>query len=920
MTRTASLILAACLAAATLSAAGEPAAPQPSSDLARCYWRYHWTFRPAEFLGLDGKLYPLATRFSALNTSPTANRLSTEGPADGWTGADFDDSGWDVLRQPMPILPEVEQDSGDQAGIYPAFIIRRMCARTRFTVTNPAEVRSVKLELAYHGGVILTINGKEVARGHIPKDGPLAEGLHGEPYPVGAYRPTTPEQESWGLMSQSGVWSQIGMGQAGWYWLVEKKPEAKEKYEHAQFIRGIRERKLSVELTAAMLKPGINVLAIESRCSPIPELSNAQGKAYLAGPGMQGVDFAHIGLSAVRFNAGPESGVGPADKRPDGVQAWAEDIHRWMLEEDYLEPGVKERRAVKLIGARGGTYSGQVVIGTSRDLANPSAVLTDLQGPGGATLPASMARIRWARSIDLKTVKNANPGAFRTHMQHLALMRYRNLPFFFGGHPDRVSAAWAKPNAPLRLYDQLSPDPPAKIAAGTCQPVWLTLDIPADARPGSYKATLKVRADGLTEVAFEVGVEVCGFKLPAPAEFKQYVGIDESPWALAKACKVPLWSEDHWKLIEESIRAAGQLGARVVSIPAIQSTEVGNAQDTMIKWVKKGEGAYSFDFALADRYLTLWRKYCHPQSDVIVYLILPAGNDGRGGGTGTVNVLDPAPGQASPFKPPQPDTPEGRKLWVDCAKAVAEHFKTLGFPEKNLHWGLFDDYVGPTSQELVQALNAEIPGVGWARSCHDGRPPFKKGAEGKVSWHAAVRGCQAPPFGGWKQIPGKPSYYRDAGGYAVQDHQGWNNPGALILLPRADSDVCALQMYSPLFQMRAMPELVATSKYRGFGRVCVDGWGRGGYFGPFTPYLLYPGKPGQMDGSAQYEILREGIQEAEAHIAIQSGGAPAAARDILARRTEMAWIMPVRVAGQRIAEYHGGWQERSRALYEAAGK
>ena len=109
-----------------------------------------------------------------------------------------------------------------------------------------------------------------------------------------------------------------------------------------------------------------------------------------------------------------------------------------------------------------------------------------------------------------------------------------------------------------------------------------------------------------------------------------------------------------------------------------------------------------------------------------------------------------------------------------------------------------------------------------------------------------------------------------------------------------------------------------TGKYRGAARICIDGWARGGYFGPFTPYLLYPGKPGTLDGSAQFEALREGLQETEARIGLEAAGQPSpAVKRVLDRRTELAWVLPPRPEGVRIGEYYGGWQERSWNLYAA---
>jgi hypothetical protein len=505
-------------------------------------------------------------------------------------------------------------------------------------------------------------------------------------------------------------------------------------------------------------------------------------------------------------------------------------------------------------------------------------------------------------------------------MQDIFLFRYRagDLNIHFSGGKEGY---WAKDT--MRLYDQLSPEPPSKIAGGTSQPVWITVEIPRNAKSGLYAGELRVKAGGMSDATFPVRLEVIGAPLPEPAAYKSYVGLDESPWALAKGASVKLWSEEHWKLLEKSIRAAGQLGARVAGIPIIHDTELNNDKDVMIKLIKKADGGYDFDFTLADRYLDLWRKYCHSQPDIIIYLILPFSP--KADGTGTVTLVDPTTKQESQYKPPVVTTPEGQKFWVECAKAIQSHFNGKGIKDENMHWGLFEDWLSDGGFILGAQMAKEIPGVGWARSSHEGRKIGRSEIQAdqakamKVTWSAAVRHFGSPPFILPRVKGGNPHYAYDAAGYQVKGCEGLNNPDKTLLLPRADSDVSALGIYSPLYQLRSTQEMALTGKYRGAARICIDGWGRGGYFGPFTPYLLYLGQPGTLDGSAQFEALREGLQEAEIRLALESSGSLSlTVKSMLDRRTELVWMLPPRPEGLRIGEYSDGWQERSWDLYAAA--
>jgi hypothetical protein len=185
-----------------------------------------------------------------------------------------------------------------------------------------------------------------------------------------------------------------------------------------------------------------------------------------------------------------------------------------------------------------------------------------------------------------------------------------------------------------------------------------------------------------------------------------------------------------------------------------------------------------------------------------------------------------------------------------------------------------------------------------------------------------VRGYQGPFNAGPAKTNADGVRTWDYANYKIASGMGWKDPANVIVLTRADTGITALGgMYSPLWQIRQLQETAVSARNcRGVGRICVDGWGRGGYFGPYIPNLLYPGKDGVLDGSVQLEMLREGFQEAEARIALEKRGAlPAEVQKMLDRRLEWTWTLPC-YPWARIAEFTAGWQERSRALYEAAGK
>jgi len=914
-------LLLICAAAAILAGSGsaapaaEPApAPLPPKPVisVKSYWRHHQTYYNFQAVDKAGNLFNhVIRRYSSNNNPWLGNLIRSEEPPAGWEKPDFDDSGWSVQRMPFGLAPSYElRAAGEAAGNMVPWQVRRYAFRARFLVPDPARVTSLKLRLGYAGGVIACVNGREVGRGGVAKDGSLAQGGYGELYPELAYGPQTDRQKQ--LDRRFSLWS---APDETWRWTKDAKTSPEEQAEIRKALADLaaaRRRVLEVEVPREALVRGVNVLTLDSRLSP------------LSGPHLGAMpNWNHSGVEEVALAAEP-AGAALPDAGPEKPQVWVEDVHRWMRSPDHLEAGVRERRAMEVVGARGGTFSGQAVVrAAGAALGAPQAAVGELVGPGGAKLPAGAVRVRWARGVSLyQHVFDGGSGFFGRQGPKLDLSRYSANPepqFSRDGRANR--SEHKEHNDPaLLLFDQLAADPPASIPAGTCQPLWLTVSVPRDAAPGEYRGVLTVRAGGLAEEKIDVLLRVSAFALPEPRDFVGYTGVDESPWALAKGCKLELWSDRHWKLVEESLARAGELGARVVGLPVIQDTELNNGKDTVVRWAKKGDG-YEYDFALADRYLDLWKKSCHAQSDVIVYLVQPANEHGKGGGTGTVLLADGG-GAPKEFRPPTPATPEGLKLWVAFARAVREHLNAKGFRDEHIHWGLFYDFCSEDTNTLAEALAKECPGVGWATSHHEPRNPFTKGSPARLTWNTCVRGYAGPFNVGpaAKTADGQSSW--DYAKYAVSSGMGWKDPANLIVLTRADTGITALGgMYSPLWQIRQLQETAVSARNcRGVGRICVDGWGRSSYFGPFIPSLLYPGKEGGLDGSAQFEMLREGFQEAEARIALEKrGGLAADVQKVLDRRLEWSWTLPC-YPWARIAEFTAGWQERSLKLYEAAGK
>jgi hypothetical protein len=337
-------------------------------------WRVHLTVAHG-LARVDGKLAPI-TRGRQSPTPP-----SPLPPAE-WTKPGFDDSHWgryqDDLYEQIGSYG-VEVRAAAHKARWPALL----CLRTRFGVAAPDRVDDLTLSLTYIGGVVISVNGREVARGHMP-GGAVEPFTVAEDYPVEAY--VLPD------------------GQKS---LPRVNDKALEQYKERY---GKRIRMLTVAIPRDALVRGTNVLAIEVHRAPV------------AAPPRVRCEWSHLGICDIRLTSGSGAGIVPYAEAAKGLHLWNASPMETVTEqrlEKLPRPGpmygfaraVPVRgmtaanpfdplRPMRLAGPRNGSCSGQIVFTDTTGLSGVTATMGRLAGPGGATIPAEAVHTRYAVQQD----------------------------------------------------------------------------------------------------------------------------------------------------------------------------------------------------------------------------------------------------------------------------------------------------------------------------------------------------------------------------------------------------------------------------------------------------------------------------------------------------------------------------------------
>lgn len=143
------------------------------------------------------------------------------------------------------------------------------------------------------------------------------------------------------------------------------------------------------------------------------------------------------------------------------------------------------------------------------------------------------------------------------------------------------------------------------LAAGTNRPVWLSIDVPADAPAGRYTGTVTIRSDG-GAIGFPLALEVLEAALPVPAAWRFHLDLWQHPQAVARWHDVPAWSPAHFALLKPQMQRLAAAGQKTITCTLIEEAWGGQTYDAfpaMVGWTRKADGSWAYDYSIFDRWV-----------------------------------------------------------------------------------------------------------------------------------------------------------------------------------------------------------------------------------------------------------------------------------------------------------------------------
>jgi hypothetical protein len=466
-----------------------------------------------------------------------------------------------------------------------------------------------------------------------------------------------------------------------------------DKEENARRL-ALRERSAQgVALPVSLLKPGVNVLAVEVHTAPCYNMLHITfGRDGVGWP------WAPIGLRHAQLTMSPAGAVVTNIKRPAGIRVRNVGVADTVTAFDYGDPW-DVVRPILIYAARNSVFSGRLVVDSDQPIKGLKASVTDLvQAQTGAKLPASAIRVRYG--VAAGPDKTAMP----PH-RHDGLLETipTEIPVFKAPPDKRAGYAMGSGSS-------------SNLTAGAVAPLWFTVRVPKYARPGVYEGQVTVSAEGLPTTPVPLRVSVCDWATPDPKDFRMHNMAYHADDALARHYDVPLWSDRHFELMGQSHALMAEVGSRQVYLNLSRSGIYPLSPNVeVLRWVKQPDGSAKPDFTVFDKYLDMVAN----SVGTPLPLRLNVWNaDGAGKPKPpTAPLLHPATNTIERISQPAFDTDEAAAFWRPVFAEVLKRIKARGWLDVTaLGWVAGQ---GAPVEEVAELAEKVWPEAVWACVTHD---------------------------------------------------------------------------------------------------------------------------------------------------------------------------------------------------------
>ncbi|MBQ7824271.1 MAG: DUF4091 domain-containing protein [Bacteroidaceae bacterium] len=222
---------------------------------------------------------------------------------------------------------------------------------------------------------------------------------------------------------------------------------------------------------------------------------------------------------------------------------------------------------------KGEKASAQALLWTAKGANGVECQIKDFK-TDGASMPASIAQARFVRY----TIADQNTPNFKKGAPHIIV-------------PDMLDT--------LSRFD---------MAAQTTRPVWITINVPQNAKAGIYTSEVEISHNGFGKVCLPLEIEVIDRTLNTPDKWAYHLDLWQHPSSVARAQGLEMWSDAHFEAMKPLMKMLANAGQKVITVNVNKDPwnhQCYDAYEDMIKWTLKADGTWSYDYKVFDRWVKM---------------------------------------------------------------------------------------------------------------------------------------------------------------------------------------------------------------------------------------------------------------------------------------------------------------------------
>lgn len=251
------------------------------------------------------------------------------------------------------------------------------------------------------------------------------------------------------------------------------------------------------------------------------------------------------------------------------------------------------------------------------------------------------------------------------------------------------------------VADRITDTNPTVLEAGSCRGLWLTIQVPQDAEPGTYEGYVELTCNGKKK-RYEYKLSVFSYVLPAPKDWTFHLDLWQNPYAVARVHNVELWSKEHFDVLRPYMLKLASAGQKAITATLIDRPWDGQTYDpfgSMVTWVKKADGTWWYDFTIFDRWVEFMMS-CGIDKEITCFSMIPWKLSFRyyDQATHSHKYINCAPGEEA-----------YAQFWGGMLSAFSAHLKEKGWFEKTFI--SMDERSLQQMQAAIKVIKEYAPGM-----------------------------------------------------------------------------------------------------------------------------------------------------------------------------------------------------------------